>query len=41
LVAYRFEAGFLNASEIEGQGVDELHDEDAKEVVVAEIFGVR
>jgi hypothetical protein len=32
-------AGFLDTSEIEGLGVDELDDEDAEEVFVAEVFG--
>ena len=33
------DAGFFDAAEIEGLGVDELDDEDAEEIVVAEIFG--
>ena len=35
------DAGFFDAAEVEGLGVDELDDEDAEEVVVAEVFGAR
>src|SRR5258707_1073628 len=33
------DAGLFDAAEVEGLGVDELDDEDAEEVVVAEVFG--
>ncbi len=33
------DAGFLDGAEIEGLGVDELDDEDAEEIVVAEALG--
>ena len=33
------DAGFFDGAEVEGLGVDELDDEDAEEVVVAEGFG--
>ena len=33
------DAGFLDGAEVEGLGVDELDDEDAEEIVVAEVFG--
>jgi hypothetical protein len=33
------DAGFLDGAEVEAVGVDELDDEDAEEVLVAELFG--
>lgn len=33
------DAGLLDTADIEGFGVDELHDEDAEEILVAEVFG--
>ena len=31
-------ASLLDAPQVEGLSVDELHDEDAKEVVISEVF---
>ena len=35
------DAGFLDAADVEGVGVDELHDDDAEDVVVGERHGRR
>ena len=32
------DAGFFDAAQVEGLGVDELDDQDAEKIVVAEIF---
>ncbi len=33
------DAGFFDAADVEGFGIDELNDEDAEEILVAEVFG--
>ncbi len=33
------DAGFFNAADVEVMGIEELHDDDAEDVVVGDVFG--